>query len=184
MAKPFKTAAKKPLDTAKLVALAARQVSRFSITPMGLADYLKRKIRQSAWAEETSPDAAISTIVERYQELGLVSDHIVATQTVAADSRKGLGLGRTRQRLAQRRVAAAAADEAVADAPLSKLALALAFARRRRLGPFREPHDESSERMQKDVAMMQRAGHSPSIAMRIIRASSVAELEEEAASEY
>ena len=48
----------------------------------------------------------------------------------------------------------------------------MAYARRRRLGPFRVPYDDSWERRQKDLASMARAGFGFGLAKKILSAPS------------
>ena len=45
---------------------------------------------------------------------------------------------------------------------------ALSYARRRRLGPFRMPYDDSWERRQKDLAAMARAGFGFGLSKKIL----------------
>ena len=59
------------------------------------------------------------------------------------------------------------------------LAAALAFARRRRLGPFR-PQGERAARRLKDLAALARQGFAADLARRIVDAEDLEELEQEA----
>ena len=67
-----------------------------------------------------------------------------------------------------------------AEVEVENLDLAAAFklARKRRLGPFREPDSEvRAERREKDLATLARAGFSYDVAQQVIDAPSVEELE-------
>ena len=58
------------------------------------------------------------------------------------------------------------------------MAAAFKLARKRRLGPFREPDsDARAERREKDLATLARAGFSFDVAQQVIDAPSVEELE-------
>jgi regulatory protein len=86
--------------------------------------------------------------------------------------------------LGPRRVAAQLAADGVdeddrGDAPDedAALATAIAFARRRRLGPF-GPADADRAVQQKQLAAMLRAGHGMSVARRVLAARSADELDD------
>lgn len=164
-----------PLDREKLDRLALRYVERFATTRGRLSDYLRRKIRERGWAgEPADPDA----LAEKLAGLGYVDDLAYAEAKATAMTRRGLGARRVADALRHARVEAddmAAVTPAVAErAPDA----ALAFARRKRFGPFAaEPADR--ERFAKQLAAMARAGHGFELSRRILTLPPGAEVDPE-----
>lgn len=154
-----------PLDDAALERLALRYVERFATTRGKLADYLRRKLRERGWAGEREADPA--ALAERMAGLGYVDDRGFAAARAAAMGRRGLGARRIAGALRQAGIveedAAEVAPAIAADAGRS----ALAFARRRRIGPFASvPADRAGR--ERALAAMLRAGHDLDLARRIV----------------
>ncbi|MFL9841380.1 regulatory protein RecX [Sphingomonas sp. ST-64] len=154
-----------PLDRASLDRLALRYVERFATTRGKLTAYLARKIRERGWDGEPADPQAIA---ERFAELGYINDRLYAESKAAAMARRGLGARRVGEAL---RHAGIEGDDAEAVAPQVEERAeetALAFARRRRIGPYATAVADR-EAIAKQVAAMVRAGHSPALAWRIAR---------------
>jgi regulatory protein len=156
-----------PLDAATLERLALRYVERFATTRGKLGDYLRRKLRERGWAGEGEPPVA--ALVERVAAAGYVDDGAWAAAKAAAMTRRGLGAGRVRQALS---IAGVEADDSARVEPTlddRRIESAVAFARRRRLGPYAPaPHTDRAA-IERDVGRMVRAGHAPDLARRIMR---------------
>ncbi|MEI9851787.1 MAG: RecX family transcriptional regulator [Sphingomonas sp.] len=146
--------------------MALRYVERYATTRAKLAAYLARKVRERGWEDAAPADPA--AIAERFAGLGYVDDRAFAEARAAAMGRRGLGARRVAQAL---RFAGIGEEDAAAVAPgvaADAAASALAFARRRRIGPYaREAADRPGRERQ--VAAMVRAGHAPALAWRIAR---------------
>ena len=154
----------KPLNAATLDALALRYVERFATTRGKLAAYLTRKIRERGW-EGTPADP--QAVAERMAGYGYVDDRAFAEAKAAALTRRGYGTRRVSQALRAAHVAEADAESALEESADAAFASALAFARRRRLGPFgAAPADDRGRDRQ--IGAMIRAGHAFSLARRII----------------
>lgn len=155
-----------PLDRAALERLALRYVERYATTRGRLTQYLARKIRERGWAE--GPDADPAGLAEKLAGLGYIDDRAFAESRATAMGRRGLGARRVGQAL---RHAGIDAEDAEAIAPVIDADVAtsaLAFARRKRIGPYaREVPDPKGR--EKQVAAMVRAGHAPSLAWTIAR---------------
>jgi regulatory protein len=154
------------LDRAALERLALRYVERYATTRGRLTQYLTRKIRERGWAEEAGADPA--ALAGKLAGLGYIDDRAFAESRAAAMGRRGLGARRIAHALSY---AGIEAEDAEAAAPLIEAditASALAFARRKRIGPFAREAPDSRGR-EKQVAAMVRAGHAPSLAWRIAR---------------
>ncbi|HEY0623111.1 regulatory protein RecX [Sphingomonas sp.] len=154
-----------PLDRAALERLALRYVERFATTRGKLAAYLLRKVRERGWEGEPADPVAIA---ERFAELGYVNDRLYAESQASAMARRGLGARRVNDAL---RHAGVQERDAAEIAPLiaeRAVETALAFARKRRIGPFATERADR-ERAAKQAAAMVRAGHSPDLAWKIAR---------------
>lgn len=163
-----------PLDAARLGELALAYVARFATSEVRLARYLKRKLRERRWDDAEPADAAtaIAAAVARCAALGFVDDHEFARARGGALTRRGLGAGRVRAQLCADGIAAETAAPVIADAGHLRLATALAFARRRRLGPFgSEPPCDPAARAKaraKAMGAFLRAGHDAATVRRIL----------------
>lgn len=164
-----------PLDAAALDRLALRYVERFATTRGRLSAYLTRKIRERGWDGDPVDTMAVA---ERMAALGYVDDRAFAEARGAALTRRGIGARRV---TADWRVAGIGEEDAGALAPAIKeraVDAAMAFARRKRIGPFGngEP-DRDLQRRQ--LAAMLRAGHGMDLARRIVALVPGAELPEQ-----
>ena len=156
--------APKPLDLTALNGLALAYLGKYATTRHKLRTYLARKVMERGWEGEEAPP--LDAIVERCAELGYVDDAGFAKSRGTALMRRGYG---------EQRVAAAlrgAGIDAETAAPVREMAqenaldAALAFARRKRIGPFASESIDPDQR-RRHLAQMLRAGHSPDIARRI-----------------
>lgn len=153
-----------PLDPAKLERLALRYVERFATTRGRLADYLRRKIRERGWeGAAADPDA----LAERMGELGYIDDRAFAEARATAMARRGLGARRVADALRHARVGVEDAEALAPDIEERASQAALAFARRKRFGPFAAERADR-ELLSKQLAAMARAGHSYNLSRRIL----------------
>ncbi|WP_368077257.1 regulatory protein RecX [Sphingomonas faeni] len=160
----------KPLDAAALERMALRYVERFATTRGRLTDYLMRKIRERGWdGGSTAAPAEPAELAQRMADLGYVDDRAFAEQRAAAMQRRGLGARRVAGAFREagidegdaESVAPAIADRAVESA--------LAFARRKRIGPY--GNGEGDRKLhEKQLAAMMRAGHRFDLARKIVAA--------------
>ena len=156
-----------PLDRAALERMGLRYVERYATTRGKLVTYLKRKIRERGWEDEREANPA--TLAEKLSELGYIDDRAFAEARASAMGRRGLGARRVGEAL---RFAGVEAEDAEAVAPLiedDRIASALAFARRKRIGPHAREAPADRAALEKQVGAMVRAGHAPSLAWKIAR---------------
>ncbi len=149
-----------PLDRSGLERLALRYVERFATTKGRLTDYLRRKIRARGWEGEAVDPV---TIADRMADLGYIDDRAWGEAKASTMARRGLGARRVAGALRQ---AGIAADDADAIAPAiadRSIDAAIAYARRRRIGPFADQPGDRPTR-EKHVAALLRAGHSVELA--------------------
>ena len=159
-------------------------LARGSATAATLTRTLERKV--STWSRKAAraardpegieADAAASreyipAIIARFREVGLINDAAYAKSRARSLSRAGRSRRAISAHLAAKGVASETAREALPDDPNVELAAAIAFARKRRLGPYaREGEVEDSRAAkQKQVAAMARAGFGWSTCERVLR---------------
>jgi regulatory protein len=146
--------------------LALRYVERFATTRGKLADYLTRKVRERGWADEADARTVAEALARTMAGLGYVDDRAYAAAKAASLTRRGLGAARVTMALRQARVGdedLAAVQPAVAR---DRIDSALAFAKRRRIGPFASVPADRAQR-EKQLGAMVRAGHSFALARLI-----------------
>ncbi len=161
-----------PLDGPALERLALAYVQRFQTSRARLRRHLERKLAARGWAGEEAPP--LEALCERLAGLGLVDDRAFAEARGRAAAARAHG--RSRLRLALAADGIDEADSAPALEGLDPLAQAIAFARRRRFGPFGPPGLDRQGRA-RQVAAMLRAGHPPDLARRIVDARDIEALE-------
>jgi regulatory protein len=168
----------RPLDAAQLQEIALGYAARYATTTAKLRRYLTRKLRERAWTPADAPD--IDGLVERLATLGYVDDRAYAASKQRDLTARGFGAGRVRGALAAAGVsrddvaAVLAPDDA---APANPYVAAIAFARRRRFGPFAREASPDPARRQRELAAMARGGHDFDVARRVLAASDAATVE-------
>lgn len=163
-----------PLDGTSLRDLALGYAGRYATTAARLKHYLQRKLRQRGWAGDDEPD--LDELVARLVELGYVNDEVFAEVRTRDLLRRGYGARRVSQALHHAGVDTESL-EGVEPSEAEGRAAALAFARRRRLGPFGE-RSSDPKRREKQLAALVRAGHDFDTARALIDAASEQEAEE------
>jgi regulatory protein len=172
--------APRPLDAARLAELALHYAARYATTAAKLQRYLQRKLKERGWAGEAPPDVA--GIAARLASLGYVNDRLFAESRTREMTARGLGRRRVAGALAMAGVDGDTSAEALDAAGAAALATAVAFARRKRIGPFAREvaaTDPASRQKaaQKAMAAMLRAGHGLEVARRVLAAPDAAAAE-------
>lgn len=153
------------LDAESLRALALRYVERYATTRARLTRYLERKLFERGWGGEGEPQVA--PLVEQMAGLGYVDDRQYAQMRVASLTRRGYGGRRIRADLRAAGIDAEDAEPALPTDEDEAREAALAFARRKRIGPFaKQPPDQAGRR--RAFAAMVRAGHSLDMIQEIL----------------
>jgi regulatory protein len=156
---------RQPLDSSALERLALDYAGRYATSRAKLAAYLHRKIQERGWAGEDAPP--IDPLVERFAQLGYVDDRMMAESRARSLAARGYGPRRVDSALRGLGIGDADAADARAQARDGAWAAALAFARRRRFGPFAaEPADEAVRR--RAFGAMVRAGHDVETVQKIL----------------
>jgi regulatory protein len=146
--------------------MALRYVERYATTRGRLTTYLRRKIGERGWDGDEPADPG--ALAEKMAELRYVDDRAFAEMRAGSMGRRGLGARRIEQAL--RFDGIAEQDMGAVSQMLDEEATtsALAFARRKRIGPWARQAAEPAL-LQKQVASLVRAGHAPDLAWRLAR---------------
>jgi regulatory protein len=167
------------IDGALIERWALAYLGRFASSAENLRRVLLRRVRRRLPGEREAvahAAALIDALVARYRQSGLVDDAAYAAGRARSRLRRGQSLRTIRAGLATKGVGAE--DAAAAIAALQEdgdpdLAAAGAFARRRRLGPFRrDPGDRNRE-----LGVFARAGFTRAVAEAVLDCTSPEEVE-------
>ncbi|MBT3237139.1 MAG: regulatory protein RecX [Rhodospirillaceae bacterium] len=182
-----KTARKKPRKATQtsLENAALYYLERFATSAENLRDVLMRRVERSVRHHDTDPHegaAFVDALIVRYLECGLLDDLAFARTQAASMNRRGKSIRAIRARLMQKRVSSADIDDAVEalaqETPSPDLAAAIAYAKKRRLGPWRTREKDEDGR-EKELAALARSGFSYSIARLIVETEDTADIEAE-----
>lgn len=159
------------IGAALLERWALSYLGRYASSAENLRRVLLRRVRRRLPAEPATAQKAaplIDALIERYRRSGLLDDATYAASRVRSLHRRGESSVKIRVRLAASGVASAVATEALAalraEASEPDLAAACAFARRRRLGPYRRTAADPM----RELAAFARAGFGRAIAERVL----------------
>lgn len=163
-------------------------LQRFAASADSLRRVLMRRVEKSARAHETDRAEGaefIEDIVARFRRSGLLDDRLYAQGRTISLHRRGVSTQGIRARLRAKGVETEDIEAALLalrdETAEPDLAAAIAYARRRRIGPWRK-HGDREEMRQRDLAALARQGFDYDTARRVIGAESAEELEAEAAS--
>jgi regulatory protein len=136
---------------------------------------LRRALRRAPVSPEAAQRAAvlIDALVERYRHSGLLDDTAYAAAHAVSLHRRGESTTRIRARLAAKGVENSVAVEAVqtlcAEDVDPDVAAACAFARRRRLGPYRRTGADPA----RELGVFARAGFTRRVAERVLACADI-----------
>jgi len=169
----------------RLERAALHYLERFASSAENLRRMLMRRVERSARAHGTDREtgaAWVAEIVESSVRSGLVDDRSYAEGRALTLFRRGASSRAIRAQLRAKGVAdddiQAALARLAEEAAEPETAAAAAYARRRRLGPYRAAAERTARR-EKDLAAMARAGFAYDLARRIIDADDAGALEDE-----
>ena len=161
--------AAEPLTRLKVEQMALAYVNRFDCTATKLKRHLAERIRKQGGHE--SAETWIDELVERYLGSGVLNDARFAKNLATQLTTRGKSSRMISQKLAMRGVPSDVAQELMTarkqDEPDAELDAARAFARKRRLGAYRDA-EKRAEFRQKDLASLARQGFSFDIAKKAL----------------
>jgi regulatory protein len=177
----------KPITAKYLQNAAAFYLERYPSTAEGLRRVLNRRVRKAEMAEAAVIDnvkQTIDAIVAKFVDAGVIDDRAFAQTKARALHRRGSSTRLTRQKLSFAGVDGDTLDKAMAgldqeldtDPKQREWQAAVALARRRRLGPFRQK-DRKGNR-DRDLAAMARGGFDYQLARKVIDAEDADALDE------
>lgn len=173
-ASPSKPALR-PYDGASLERAALHYAGRYATTRAKLAAYLRRKLQERGWAGDS--EAPVDSLVERFAERGYVNDALFAQGRTQSLLRRGYGSRRIEADLRAAGIGDDVARTLRDDIGEAAERSALAFARRRKIGPFAQkplnPEDNHRDDHRRALAAMVRAGHDVDVARRILGSAAV-----------
>ncbi|MEN8197593.1 MAG: RecX family transcriptional regulator, partial [Pseudomonadota bacterium] len=174
--RPPKKATAKHLENVALWYL-----QRFAASADSLRRVLMRRVEKSARAHDTDREegaAFVEDIIARFRRSGLLDDRVYAEGRTLSLHRRGVSTHGIRARLAAKGVGAEDIDAALAglreESDDPDLVAAIAYARRRRIGPYRTRGDRD-ELKERDLAALARQGFGYDIARRVIEAPNIEE---------
>ena len=171
-----------PKPTLRLVERWAHAyVNRYYSPEASVHATLSRRIERSCEAHGMPRAEAMGwadEVITTLKQAGVIDDQRWAADKARALAERGLPPRAIQQRLRAKRLAdahiAAALEGLKQDRSGESVDVAwqavVAYARRRRLGPFRRDAATRAERFQKDLAAMARAGHGYGLARRVLDA--------------
>jgi len=174
MRKPARPITAKYLETA-----ATFYLERYPSTAEGLRRVLNRRVRKAEIAEApivVDVQRVIDAIVAKFVQAGVIDDRAFAQTKARSLHRRGTSSRLTRQKLKMAGIDGDTLDQALAgldqeldtDPQQREWQAAMALARRRRLGPFRQK-DRQVHRL-RDLAAMARGGFDYDVARKVIDA--------------
>lgn len=179
-----------PLSPASLLQAARRHLQRFWPSVGQMRRVLLRRVDRSLafhGGERAPALAMVEALLADLVAEGALDDRRYARSWVEELHRKGVSRQAIRQRMRDKEVAPALVDQALEtlaqDLVEPELQRAIAYARRRRLGPARSSGktvEDPRRQREKDLAAMCRAGFAFGIARRVLDSEDLAALEAEA----
>ncbi|MFN3232580.1 MAG: regulatory protein RecX [Alphaproteobacteria bacterium] len=160
-------------------------LSRYASSVSNFKSVLQRKVRRRGLPEGAGEDEAtawIDAIAARFVAAGLLDDGVYGRARVASQRRKGRSRRAIEADLRRKGLSPALIEdllvEAVGEGADPEKAAAVAFAQRRRLGPFSrtEPKEPARER-QRALAAFARAGFRYALARRVLDLENIAAAE-------
>jgi regulatory protein len=169
-----------PPDEARLAEAALAHLARFAATEAGLRRVLARRVDRWARAAEAegqadvapraaAAKAAAAAVAKRMVTQGAVDDAAFAESRARRLLRSGRSRRAALAHLREKGVDAATAAAALPEGEEAELAAALAFCRRRRIGPFGKDVAPTPETRLKALGALARAGFGREMASRALR---------------
>ncbi|MFP4362208.1 MAG: RecX family transcriptional regulator [Alphaproteobacteria bacterium] len=162
-------------DRARLRARALRYLERYGASRGRLARVLERRARREAEARGADLEAVrseVESVVRELADTGLVDDAAYAEGRSRALLRRGRSPARVRRELAEDGIDRAGVNAALdrhGGADALAQAAAVRYAKRRGLGPFRDPA-RRAERRDRDLVALIRQGFPLPLARRVVDA--------------
>jgi regulatory protein len=152
-------------------------LERYASTAANLRRVLMRRVERSARVHDTERDEgaeAIDDIIRRFQEWGYLDDKAFAEMRTVSLFRRGTSRRGIRYQLSMKGVSEDTIDAALESVFEKEIdpdrRAAIAYARRRRIGPWRKDNRDTFQ--ERDLAALGRQGFAYGIARWIVEADS------------
>ncbi|EAU42599.1 hypothetical protein FP2506_07156 [Fulvimarina pelagi HTCC2506] len=158
-----------PVTRDWLMRAGAHYLERYATSTENFRRVLARKVRRRMVLREevdTDHKALIDAVTERFSELGFLDDRGFAEAKLRSMRRKGVSGRIAEARLAEKGVERAVIEAVAAEDETTEEEAAHAYAKRRRLGPWRLR--DRVDRRERDIAAMMRAGFPYGLAVDVV----------------
>ncbi len=179
--KPSSRPLPKPPTPARLEKAAYAYLERYSASGESLRRVLMRRVERGARLHHIDRAEAagwVSKIVAAFQDRGLLDDRRYAEGRARSMLRRGDSPALIRRALAAKGVVEADVDAGLAaaaeDVSDPERTAALAYCRRRRIGPYRADDAAREANKQRDVAALARRGFAPDVVFDVLGADAEA----------
>ena len=156
----------------RLTKAALHYLDRYATTEANLRNVLRRKVLRACHALDEDPDQfdhIIDAVVAKCVRATLVDDRAYSEMKIASLYRKGTSHRKIQSYLAAKGVEREIVEAILTQTTSNEANIADRYARRRRLGPYGDPQ-KRTERRDRDLAAMCRAGHAFEISRQVIDA--------------
>ncbi|MYD99808.1 MAG: regulatory protein RecX [Alphaproteobacteria bacterium] len=167
-------------DRARLRRAALAYLSRYAAPSAHVRRILRRRLERGAarGAEIRAGEEDIDTVLADLAGMGLIDDRAWAEAQARALRRRGASARALAARLSSRGAPREEIERLLAgEDDAAELEAARTLARRRRLGPWRDPVERAARR-EKDLAAMARAGFRLDVARQVIDAEAPPEADQ------
>ena len=160
-------------------------LERYSSSAANFRRVMRRKISRSAKFHENTAEEieefheTLEKIIARYQESGLLNDSMYAFSKVRSMRGRGHSRRKIQAKLYEKGLTSDQIDAALSEynddmdesAKTVEMTAAEKYARKKRLGPYRQPYDDDADLYRKDMGKMARAGFSYDVVKTVLENS-------------
>ena len=161
----------------RLQNIAIYYLERFDSSSANLCQVLKRRVfdyaRQVPDFNIAEAESWIEEIIARFENLGYLNDKRYAEFKIDNYLLSGKPERYIRQKMQQKGINGKIIDDILSNREFDEEAMALRFAAKKRIGPYRTDESARRENRQKDLAAIVRAGFSYDTAQKIIGAENI-----------
>lgn len=166
---PKKRRIPKPMTKRRLRNIALHYFQQRTTTRGHLQRLLMNRCRKSLFhheGDESEMAGWVGSLLDELESTGVLNDRAWATSRLERLRRQGQSERAIRSKLREKRVPPEIIEELLDARPIDPLEAALRYAKKRRIGPFRER--ERDERKEKDLGKLARAGFPYGVARAVL----------------
>lgn len=161
----------------RLQNIALYYLERFDSSAANLRQVLKRRVfdyaRNMPDFDFSAAEVWIEEIVARFEELGYINDNRYAEFKIDNYLLSGKPERYIRQKMQQKGISGDVVSRVLDNREFDEEAMALRFASKKKIGPFRPDEDSRRQNRQKDLAALVRAGFRYDTASKIVGAENM-----------